>query len=125
MARNTRGSKEYSREQRLSKENKHLKREIARLNKILARLDLDRYSTIKEMVQEHTMADKAEKTQDLLESLKAEWKCHKCEEGHLEIVVFSKLGNPWYFRSCNSCSNRTLSQVYDSSKVKGIIKNKN
>ena len=122
MSKAARTDKEYSREQRLVNENKKLKREISRLNKILARLDLDRYSTVKDILLEHEMSDKSEKTQDLLESLKEEWKCRECQTGYLEIIIFSKLGNLHYFRKCNCCNNRTKSQTYDPSKVRGIVK---
>ena len=122
MSKNHRAVKEYTREQRLIKENERLKREVAKYRKLLARLDLDRYSTIKDMIEEHQAEDNQQKTLELLESLKEIWKCRDCSEGYLEIIVYSKVGNPWYFRSCNSCKKRTKSQPYDESRVKGIIK---
>ncbi len=121
MSKNTRAEKEYTREQKLVNENKQLKRELAKLRKMLARIDLDRYSTIKDMLQEHEMKDKLDKTEPLLSSLKEEWKCHDCLEGYLEIVIFSKVGDLWYFRACNSCQKRTKSQKY-TPEVRGLIK---
>jgi hypothetical protein len=118
-----RSDKEFTKEQRLSKENKQLKRELTALRKQVARMDLDQYSTVRDVIDDHDMENKAELTEDFLESLKQQWKCHECPSGFLEIVIFSKLGNPWYFRSCNSCSKRTKSQRYDSTQVKGIVKN--
>lgn len=122
MAQNTRGVKEFSREQRLINENRKLKRENARLSKLLARIDLDRYSTIKDMIDDHQAEDALQRTQELLNSLKEAWKCRDCDTGYLEIVLFTKMGNQHYFRACNSCKNRTKSQVYDPTKVKGIVK---
>ncbi len=123
LGKSHRGSKEYTREQKLVNENKQLKRELSRIKKQLARIDLDRYSTIKDMVEEHRMDNKLECTEDLLESLKQQWKCHDCSEGYLEIIIYTKIGNPWYFRKCNFCVKRTRSKQYDSSQVKGIVKN--
>lgn len=122
LGKSRRTDKERSREQTLSNENKKLKRELATLRKQIARLDLDRYSTIKDMVEEHHMEDKAEHTESLLESLKQQWKCRECTIGFLGIIMYTKMGNPWYFRKCSnlSCNNRTKSQKY-TSEVRGLI----
>lgn len=122
MGKTRRGNKEFTREQRLIKENQILKREIAQLRKQLARIDLDRYETVKEMIQEHRQEDQAESTESMLASLKKQWACKEpgCN-GYLEINIYTKLGNPWYYRICTECPNRTRSQKY-SPEVKGIIK---
>lgn len=121
MGKSKRSDREYSKEQRLVKENKQLKQQVAQLRKQLARIDLDRYSSVKEMIEEHYQEDKAQEGQDILEKLKKEWECHECHEGQLEIILYNKLDSTWYFRKCNSCNNRTKSQKY-SPDVKGIIK---
>jgi hypothetical protein len=122
LGKSRRGNKEYSREQKLVHENKRLKREIAQLRKQLARLDLDRYDSIKEMIEEHGHENTAQTGQELLENLKKTWACNKPKcQGHLEIIVYSKLGNPWYYRQCTNCPNRTIAQKY-TPEVKGIIK---
>lgn len=123
MGKNKRSDKEYTREQRLIQENRTLKRQIAHLRKELARVDLDRYPNLKETIEKHYQEDKAQEGQDILERLKKEWKCEKpgCE-GYLEIFVYNKVGNAWYYRKCNCCDNRTKSQKY-SPDVKGIVKN--
>ena len=122
MGKSVRTDKQYSREQRLVKENKRLKIQNSRLSKLLARIDLDRYSTIKDMIDDHQAEDILQRTQELLESLKEAWKCRECDTGYLEIVLFTKMGNQHYFRACNCCNNRTKSQIYDPTKVKGIVK---
>lgn len=122
MGKARRGQKERSREQELKHENHKLRREVSSLRKQLARLDLDRYSTVRDIVEEHYANEEVDvNTQDMMESLKNTWKCHSCNEGHLEIQQYTKLGEPWYFRQCNNCPHRTKSQVYTPS-VKGIVK---
>jgi len=113
-----------TKEQELVKENQGLKRENSRLRKLLARADLNRYENVKEAVEDHERNLGLPTTQDLLESLKKEWKCRECTEGYLEIIVYTKIGDPWYFRKCSDfgCKNRTKSQKYDSKSVRGIIK---
>lgn len=124
MGKNTRGNKEYSRLQEVLHENNRLKKEISRLRKQLARLDLDRHSYVRDIIEEHYAKEDQEATaEQLLKKLKEEWRCHSCLEGHLEIVMYSKLGIPWYFRRCSNlnCGHRTKSQPY-SDKVRGIKK---
>jgi hypothetical protein len=117
-----RGDKERSREQELKYENQKLRREVSSLRKQLARIDLDRYSHVRDMVEEHlAQEEEVTSTEDMLKSMKNEWKCHECNQGHLEIFLYTKIGETWYFRQCNACPNRTKSQIYTPS-VKGIIK---
>lgn len=136
MGKARRGDKERSKEQELKYENrefrrrerdkdheiKQLRREVGSLRKQLARIDLDRYAQVRDIVEEHYANEEVEQnTQDMMASLKSVWKCHECADGHLEINIFSKMGEPWYFRHCNNCDNRTKSQVY-TPNVKGIVK---
>jgi hypothetical protein len=123
MGRARTNSRGYTREQQLVQENRLLKRQVSSLRKQLARLDLDRYENIREAVEDHERNSGLSTTQDLLESLKQEWKCKKeaCS-GYLEIILFNKIDTTYYYRVCNSCSNRTKSQKY-SPDVKGILKN--
>ena len=126
MGKTRRGERELSKEQRLIKENQQLKRENSKLRKDLARIDLDRYNTVREMVQEYRDDKKLEKTSDLLDSLKKQWACRQCKDGHLEIFTYSKVGATWYYRICSNapqCKNRTTSKKYDPAAVRGIIKN--
>lgn len=117
-----RTDKEYSREKKLSYENKRLKKEIAKLRKELARLDLDRYSQVKEIIEQHYQEDQAKEAQNMLDKMKEAWRCYQCEKGFLEIIIFNKLDSTWYLRKCNNCPNRTRSQRY-TPQVKGIVKN--
>ena len=116
--------REFGREKRLAHENTKLKRENAQLRKMLARVDLDRYAGLKDTIERHYAEDEAhhQTGQDMLEKLKAEWKCRECVDGFLEIFLFNKGPSLWYLRKCNCCFNRTKSQRYDPDTVKGIVK---
>ena len=122
MGKSKYGDKEFTKEQRLTQENQKLKREIGRLRKILARVDLDRYDQVREIIEEHYAEERAEEGQQILSNLKQKWKCFECEEGFLEITLFNKINDTWYFRRCNCCGHRTKSQKYDSNRVSGILK---
>jgi hypothetical protein len=124
VGKSRRGNKEITREQKLVHENKRLKKELAQLRKQLARIDLDRYDTVKEMIQEHYQEDRAQEGLDILENLKKTWACKECSDGYLQIFLYNKVGTTWYYRVCSNapgCKNRTTAQKY-SPEVKGIIK---
>ena len=127
MGKSKRSDKEFTREQRLIKENRQLKRELAHLRKEISKLDVDRLETVKEMVADYQEAERLQENlgnpNSNIEALKKEWACKEpgCS-GYLEITLYSKLGITNYYRKCNSCNNRTKGKRYDSSSVKGIIK---
>lgn len=125
MGKSRRGEREFGREKKLAHENKRLKKQISALRKQLARLDLDRYSNLKETIEQHYQEDEAQQGQDILDKVKQEWACHEAEcGGFLEIFTYSKMGTIWYYRICSNaprCKNRTIAQKY-SPEVKGIIK---
>jgi hypothetical protein len=114
----------YTREQRLHEENQQLKRQISSLRKQIARLDLDRFDVVKELIEEHYQEDKALEGKAILDKLKKSWACRECADGHLEIFVHNRGGEPWYYRVCSNapeCGNRTKSQPY-TPQVKGILR---
>lgn len=120
MGKNTRGEKERSREQELKFENAKLRREISSLRRQIARLDLDRYSHIRDIVEEHLLLEEDTKDSNrIFQSLKATWACYDCNKGYLEIKTYSKAGAPWYYRKCTNCAKRTKSKAYYEG-VKGI-----
>lgn len=123
MGKSRRGDKERSREQELKYENQKLRREVSSLRKQLARIDLDRYAHVRDIVQEHYAEEEVEQnTQDMLASLKNKWQCHECGIGHLEINLYTRADDTFYYRHCNNCSNRTKAQKYDPQSVTGIMK---
>lgn len=123
MSKSRRNNHGYTREQKLIQENQKLKRQLGQLRKQLARIDLDRYEHIKQIVKRHYQEEYEQEGQELLEKLKEEWKCHEpgCS-GYLEINIFNKINDTYYYRACNACNHRTKSKRYDPKEVKGIIK---
>ena len=126
VGKSKKSDKEYTREQRLSKENRQLKRELSHLRKQISRLDLEGLETAKQICLDH---EEKERLNDVLgdpsaniERLKETWKCNQCNDGYLEISLYSKCGVTWYFRKCSGCDKRTHGQRYDENSVKGIIK---
>lgn len=110
-------------EQSLIKENQALKRQIQSLRKTIARLDLDRYPIIKELIQENYKEDRAEEGKEILENLKKSWACKECD-GYLEICIWNRGKDTIYYRVCSNsprCGNRTKTQIYSKS-VKGIMR---
>lgn len=139
MGKTRRGHKEFSKEQELKYENREfrkrerdkdnqinqLKREVNSLRRQLARLDLDRHSYVHEIVQEHLSqenADNEETTSQMSQRLKNTWLCHDCKIGHLEICLYTRMDETYYYRACSNCSKRTKAQKYDNT-VQGIVKN--
>jgi hypothetical protein len=124
MGKSKRSDKEFTKEQRLSKENRELKRELGHLRKQITRLDGDRFETLRQMIvdQEETQRFQENIPSSNMKELKREWACQKenCN-GFLEIVLYSKLSQTYYYRACNACSHRTPGKRYDT-EVKGIIK---
>ena len=125
MGKSKRSDKSFTREQRLVKENRQLKQELKHLRKQIARLDLDRFETLRQMVTEQEESQRFQESvgdaNSNIETLKREWACRECESGFLEIVLYSKMGVTQYYRKCNNCTNRTKGKRYEET-VKGIIK---
>ena len=127
MGKSRRSDKEYTKEQRLSKENRQLKKELSHLRKQIARLDGDRFETLRQMCADNEEKERFNENmgpaKSTVETLKKDWACRQCSTGFLEISLYSKLGQTFYFRKCNSCANRTKGKRYDDQSVKGIVKN--
>lgn len=139
MGKNTRGNKEFTKEQELKHENKELRKRIqvleaenrqltrqhSRTRKNFARMDLDRHSYVQEIIQEHINNEKEEtSSQEMLNKMKKEWQCRECGDGYLEIFLYNRRDGTFYHRMCNnpSCDHRTNGQKYDPETVTGIIK---
>lgn len=107
-----------TREQKLLKENKELRRECQRLRKILSRFE--NFEHVKDVLEE-SQEERVQETQRVLEDLKKAWECHDCKEGVLEITLYQRLTQTYYYRSCNGCGKRTPGKPY-TSEVKGIFR---
>ena len=124
MGKYKRSDKEYAREKQLSHENKNLKVEIVRLRKLLSQAGLDSYEDLKRVIETHSIDNGPKNSKDVADRLKEDWRCTGTPgcEGYLEIVIFNKIDQEYYFRKCSNCFHRTRSQKYNSNTVKGIIK---
>ena len=122
MGKAQRGQREFTREQQLRHENDRLKRTVQQLRKQIARLDLDRFGHMKEIIEKHCNEENQESGRNVLEALKKAWACKEpgCD-GYLEIFLYNKLDKTYYFRRCCKCDHRTKSQPYDKN-VQGILK---
>lgn len=121
MGKAKRGEREFSREQKLINENKKLKNQISSLRKQLARIDLDRYSHVRDMLDEYEEQDMQEDAKEILETMKKDWKCRECSNGHLEVHLYNKIDKTFYYRKCTNCPHRTASQQY-TPDVQGVFK---
>jgi len=93
--------------QKVKRENDKLKKQISSLRKQLARIDINRYENLQDLMQKF---DKIEVEDDLKLSKKAKekkWKCFNCEEGILRLKVFERPDGIFYLRKCDCCDNRT------------------
>ena len=125
MGKSKRSDKSFTREQRLSRENRQLKQELKHLRKQIARLDGERLESLRVAEAEDTekFQKDLESPSSNIEALKKEWACRVCQTGVLEIILYSKLGGEtWYYRRCSDCYKRTKGQRY-AETVKGIVKN--
>lgn len=118
------GRKEHNRIQEFKYEIQRLKKENDLLRKRLARIDLDEYGQLNKTIKKHQKQEKKQQPNDILEKLRKEWACNEdgCK-GFLEIFLYNKQNETWYFRKCNEtcCKNRTKSKKY-APEVKGILK---
>lgn len=125
MGKSKRGEREFGREKRLAHENKKLKQQVSQLRKMLARVDLDRYASVKETIEQHYQQEEAEEGQNILDKIRKEWACREPEcGGFLEIFTYKRVDSIWYYRVCSNapeCKNRTIAQKY-SPDVRGIMR---
>lgn len=112
-------TKEYDQVQKLKSENKLLKRQIARLRKQLDRIDVEHFQNLKEIVKKQRKEDLDLYKEEEHKSLEEKWKCHKCDDGVLRIVIIDRRNGVFYFRRCPSCGNRTKVKPY-TEDVKGV-----
>lgn len=124
MGKTKRGDREYSREQELLYKNKQLQRENAKLRKMNARANLDKFSSAADLIEQNYQGVDAPEGIRIVEKLKKEWACKEpgCD-GYLEIFTFNKIDVTYYFRKCSNseCQNRTKTQLY-TPEVTGIVK---
>lgn len=103
-------SRNYDREtdklDKLKFENEKLKRQIKSLRKQLAKVDIDRYQSLKELLEEQEAEDSTLDVKSRHDDLKKKWECHSCKEDYLRLVVVPRLDGMFYFRRC-PCGHKT------------------
>jgi len=105
--------------QKLRRENVKLKGQISSLRKQLSRIDLDRYTNLRDIIEAHELEDDEFDIKESLEESKKKWECFDCKEGILNLIMITKCGDPFYLRRCNNCGKKTRLKKYDET-VKGI-----
>ena len=114
----TRDRREFDKVDRLKKENQQLKRQLARLRKVLDRIDVERFNNLKEIVDKQRKEDEDFHNKEIQSVLERKWECHNCRDDVLRIIIVDRRDGVFYFRRCNSCGNRTKMQKYHD-KVEG------
>lgn len=117
--RTSRNDTEFSEVQRLRYENDKLKKQISKLRKQLSRIDIDRYTNLKEMIEAQAAEDESFDGTMYLEELKHKWMCHECKEDYLRIIIVPRADGLFYIRKCASCNHRTKLKKY-TEDVDGI-----
>ena len=122
--RGSRGDVELKTVQKVRLENQKLKKQIAKLRKELSRIDIDRYSNLKNMIEAQAAEDESFDSKMQLEELKEQWICHKCKEDYLRLIIVPRADGTFYMRRCISCQNKTKLKKY-TPDVSGIDSNGN
>lgn len=113
------GDGEIRDNQRLKLENQKLKKQISSLRKQLSRIDIDRYQSLKDIIENQAEEDNQFETDRALDDLKRKWECHVCAKDYLRLVVVPRQDGTFYFRRCPSCMNKTKLKRY-TENVEGI-----
>lgn len=113
------GDGEQRDNQRLKLENKKLKQQISSLRKQLSRIDIDRYQSLKDMIENQAEEDTQFDTDQALEDLKRKWECHTCARDYLRLVIVPRADGTFYTRRCPTCLNKTKLKKY-TDDVEGI-----
>lgn len=91
---------ERTRVQKLSLENKELRRQITFLRKKVERLE----AQVDAEPEEAPEQEKKESSKDRT--------CFRCKEAKLRLVKYFKQGVPWYVRRCPACKYQTRGKKF-------------
>ena len=112
--------KEWSELEKYKAREKKYKREIARLRKIVQKLqDEHEMRGSLELVDVQRKEDKQIHETEKGIELKEKYKCFKCEEGVMVLSIFRRLDGTFYYRRCHVCGNKTRMKKHNN-KVEGI-----
>jgi len=110
-----RGEKsDFTLEERLKRENRELKREVARLRKELDRVDITQFENLKDLARQQRREEKLKHSKE--RAHRDKWKCHKCGKGHMQLKMFPRRDGTFYYRICSNteCHNKTTMKKYTS-----------
>ncbi|MBF0442901.1 MAG: hypothetical protein HQK54_13425 [Oligoflexales bacterium] len=107
-SRNSRGSrKEHDEIHHLREENQKLKRQLNRLRKQIARVDMDKFQNIREVIEAQQKEDDAFVEEMKQKKLIEHWQCFKCGRDYLRLIIIYRPDGDFYFRRCPTCNKRT------------------
>ncbi len=120
-------------EKRLKGQIKRLEHEVNRLKSELRTLEValgknvmflktkTRNYTVEELIQgaqdEMNLEQIGENKDNTFDANIARWKCHKCEEGLLKLII---VPSNRYFRKCSNCTHRTEIQELHNEVDPGV-----
>lgn len=107
-----RGEKsDFTLEEKLKRENKQLKRENAKLRKMIQRSDIDRLERLESVVKEQRTRDREIRKPE--SKKKEKWRCHGCGKGYMipRINTYHRADGKvdYYYRICSNpaCGHKT------------------
>lgn len=104
--------------QRVRNENKKLKHQISQLRKQLARIDIDRFQNLKDLIDSQDRREQEEAAKEREIQVKKQWECWDCRQDYLKLVILERRDGVFYYRHCENCKKRTKLQKY-TDKVNG------
>lgn len=105
--------------QKLKRENDRLKKQVSSLRKQIARIDINRFENLQEILHKHDQIEAEEVLENDKKQLEKKWKCYECVDGVLRLKVFERQDGIVYFRKCDKCNNRTKLQKWNKD-VEGV-----
>ena len=83
-------------------------------------MDVEEYNNIQEAKEAQTRERKELQKDCIKIDESAKWRCFTCDDEYLRLVIYGKVHEPYYFRRCPNCGNRTKGKKF-SSNVKGLM----
>lgn len=119
MKRRNYNHKEQDELQKLKRENDKLKKQVSSLRKQLARIDIDRYENLQDLIHKYDKENAEEMMVQQQKAKEEKWKCFECGTGILRLKLIERLDGMIYYRACDCCSNRTKTQRWNKT-VEGV-----
>jgi len=105
--------------ERLKRDNKILKKQVAALRREIQRLDYDHIDDLVKSQEESGTTEEKIEYKSKNEREREQWVCFECNKGILKLVIINKPNEKIYFRKCDNCGKRTRTKKY-TKDVKGI-----